>query len=280
MRKSILFAFILAALLTGGPVLATQPPFAGLPLVAKEKLGDVSVEIYRSTEDMVGAYRIMRSGHVVHSESPSQTGFYAFNGMTEDTPVAPRKAPLLNDGRPAFVISEWTGGAHCCLLLHIFTTEPKVDRVAIVQIGHTDAVRFVRRNRQWVLPIYDWTFAYWKTDFADSPAPPVVLAWKDGAFKPALDLMKTPPTNLKKLSASIGKESWTRESPPPALWTEMLELIYGGRARDAFRLLDLAWPPQRPGKEEFRQEFQKQLESSPYWSEIRTWDASAAPGKE
>ncbi len=50
------------------------------------------------------------------------------------------------------------------------------------------------------------------------------------------------------------------------LWAVMLDLVYSGNAPQAREFLDLAWPPNRPGKDQFSDEFFKcKLRDSPYW---------------
>ena len=46
---------------------------------------------------------------------------------------------------------------------------------------------------------------------------------------------------------------------PYQLWTKMLDLIYSGNENVAWKLCDLSWPLDQPGKAEFLMEFRKQV---------------------
>lgn len=55
----------------------------------------------------------------------------------------------------------------------------------------------------------------------------------------------------------------------PALWQNMLDLIYSGNPEQALQFFDLAWPARFASeKEQFRRDFFDHLHSSPYWNEI------------
>ena len=56
---------------------------------------------------------------------------------------------------------------------------------------------------------------------------------------------------------------------PPALWREMLNLIYTGNMGQAWKLFDLAWPEGLSGKPEFLEDFKTQLMTSPFWEQIQ-----------
>jgi len=49
----------------------------------------------------------------------------------------------------------------------------------------------------------------------------------------------------------------------------MLDLIYSGNEKQAYQFLEKAWVTSTSDKRKFIKEFQKQLETSPYWREIK-----------
>jgi hypothetical protein len=126
---------------------------------------------------------------------------------------------------------------------------------------------------------YDWTFAYWKTSFVQSPSPKVILQFHNGKYRPDLEMMrKAAPTTselnrmAKKFKHKFGspenndpENTW---SAPPELGGKMLDLIYSGNTKSAWKLLDLSWPAGKSGKNEFLREFKKLLATSQYYAAI------------
>jgi hypothetical protein len=130
--------------------------------------------------------------------------------------------------------------------------------------------------------VNDWTFAYWETSFAESPAPEVILRYQEGVYRPAIELMRQPapdPAELEEQAQEIraDPEGWQQPSPPPLLWAEMLDLIYSGQAELAWSFLAQAWPPDVPGQEAFLRRFLAQLTTSPFWPELQTLNQNQWP---
>ena len=105
---------------------------------------------------------------------------------------------ITGDGQPDLVISEWLGGANCCLIFHIFEIGPTFKKLGTIDAEFGDSgPHFIHpdkdsKNTGLAIQIHDWTFANWNTDFADSPAPKVILRFSDNAYRIAPDLMRAP----------------------------------------------------------------------------------------
>ena len=117
----------------------------------------------------------------------------------------------------------------------------------------------------------DWRFCYGKSTAADpEESPEVVLAWRDGALRPAVELMRRPlPTAAESAALARGiraeLEQWAEAlDARRRLRAAMLRLTYAGHPRAADDLLDAAWPPGREGKRAFADEFRADLAASPY----------------
>ena len=170
------------------------------------------------------------------------------------------------------------GGAHCCLFFHIFEIGDEFRHIQTIDLAHSDLADFKNLDRDPALelPINDWTFAYWKTGFAGSPAPEVILKYSRsrGKYEMAPGLMRKParsPEELKETATKIRLlQEWkdTEMRIPVELWAEMLDLIYTGNMNQAWKLVDLAWPAELKGKQEFLDEFKAQLKTSKLWKEI------------
>ena len=138
------------------------------------------------------------------------------------------------------------------------------------------------------IQIHDWTFANWNTDFADSPAPKVILRFSDNAYRVAPDLMRAAgahspatsqraPAAVKSYAPSAKGGEWPHAKVSPDLWGTMLDLIYSGHADDAWKFLDDAWPPKVQGKDAFASDFRTQLAKSNYWPAVEAMNSAKPP---
>src|SRR5690606_22863732 len=48
----------------------------------------------------------------------------------EEVPTVPLGSDVTGDGRPDLLVVEWTGGAHCCAIYHLFALDPEVRLLA------------------------------------------------------------------------------------------------------------------------------------------------------
>ncbi len=197
---------------------------------------------------------------------------------------------ITGTGRPNAVISEYSGGAHCCYSNYIFELGEPFKVIEIRSGDFPIIFRELDGRPGLEIEILDTNFLYWKTAFASSPAPRVILRYDGGAYRVAVDLMKDPPMNRRALLRHAKKirssTRWGRFEYYPfdeSLWKIMLDLIYTGNAEQAREFVDLAWPPSIPGKREFLFDFfDCQLRRSDYWPAIAALNglASKEPEKD
>jgi hypothetical protein len=198
---------------------------------------------------------------------------------------------ITGDGQPDLVVSEWKGGANCCLAFHIFEIGRRFRKIAEIDAKYGDqGPHFVHLDRGPGLQvqIYDWTFANWHSDFADSPAPKVILQYMEGTYRVSPRLMRSLRVDTNELDArveKIGSEakgshdgSWPGAEVSSELWGTMLDLIYTGHGRRAWQFLEDAWPRNIRGKGVFRKDFCEQLKKSPYWESIQKLDGQRPLG--
>lgn len=193
------------------------------------------------------------------------------------------------DGVPDLVVTQFSGGAHCCFSYSIVSLEPSAARVVGFVPAEDGGAAFVDLNGDGMveLRVQESAFRYWNTYFAASPAPEVILRWNGAAYALAPDLMAAPPIPEIELSrrASEVAETASRSvaasqavlSNIPLLWRTMLELIYAGHPARAAAFLDQAWPPGVPGKEQFRTDFNRQLRTSRFWPALQLIEQFAHP---
>ncbi len=158
----------------------------------------------------------------------------------------------------------------------VFEIGPQFRFLARIDAGHGDLSHFADldgdRNLEFVGT--DWTFAYWWTSFAESPAPEIILRFTAVKYRLAENLMRKPAPSEAELNREIevirNDESWKdMQRPPATLWGEMLDLIYSGNSAAAWRFFGKAWLAGVPGKDTALGDFKDQLAKSPYWPQIQ-----------
>lgn len=195
---------------------------------------------------------------------------------------------ITRDGVPDLILSEYSGGAHCCSMYWVLELDPEQGPRPLARVDalHGDAL-FEDLDGDGVFEVLtqDWTFAYWPTSFAGSPHPDVTLRLRSGRYTLADDLMVRPrpaAAALAELAQRIRADAgWARGGVPPAYYEAILNLIYSGQPGAAWELADAAWPPEADAvpdaaaaaagltrKAAFLAELRGYLVRSPYWPDI------------
>ena len=190
-------------------------------------------------------------------------------------PVIPIGTDLTGRGKPNVIVNEWSGGAHCCFIFHVLELGTPVREVAAIRADDSDYAHFEDLNHdgKFEFVVWDFTFAYWHTGFAQSPAPRVVLRFSGTRYKLASDLMSKAPLSaeeLTKKAAELKNTEWDDGYPPPELWGTMLDLIYTGNSEEAWKLVPAVWKPNGVSERQFFIDFCAQLSKSRYFSELRS----------
>jgi hypothetical protein len=222
--------------------------------------------VFRSTLDGMGEYRLGQP------EDP-----------THNIPKIENGADITGRGRANMIVTNWTGGAHCCFVHYVFEVEPTLWLLAKVDDGDGDGAHFadLDGNKHYYYLGNDWTFGYWDTSFAGSLAPTVILRFVEspqgGSYRLAMDKMQRPaPTPpewnkaVREAGNAFGESSAFGDGIGSGLTGNMLNLIYTGHSDLAWMLFDQAWPPRRPGKDKYLAGFCAQLKTSPYWPQLKT----------
>jgi hypothetical protein len=257
----------------------------------EQSYGRYTVRIFLYREDTnEGYFEILRDGKALYRKKGHKFNvghiLDDIREKREDQDAASDEPPINADliamgrdvtgrGIPNLVVSEWSGGAHCCIYYHVFEIGKTFRKIATIDAGHGEnsVFRKVEGKTGLVFATWDFAFAYWNTGFAQSPAPAVYLRYKNGRYGFAPELMVKPAPVPSFLSDAIARirsdESWKEGGPPVLLWETMLDLIYSGNANTAWNLFHEAWPPAIQGKDKFLKEFRKQLGGSVYWEEVK-----------
>ncbi len=228
-------------------------------------------------EDYKGCLEVRKDGDVIYRRDDGDILAYYIGNKVDGNSAGPEIKPgtdITGSGQPQVIIGSWSGGAHCCYAFRILQFGKEFKVVARLDAGDSDGAHFedIDHDGKYEFLSNEWTFAYWRTSFAESPAPEVILrpvTSQNGyvEYKLALDLMRKPAPSQVQLDDMIVKiksdESW-KQHVPPALWTAMLDLIYTGHAELAWQVFDRSWPDKKPGKSGFLGAFCERLSDSHY----------------
>jgi hypothetical protein len=226
--------------------------------------------------------QVLRDGRVIFRRTLGNDGSY-FLGQQSDEygPSIPNGKDITGRGNPNMLVSLYTGGAHCCSLYYVFEVEPHLKLIATLDAGSGDRSRFQLLDGKYYFAGADWTFSYWRSSFADSPAPRVIVGFIDdpngGGYHLALDKMNKPePTPeewkkaLSEARGAFGESNPFSDGIGSQLWGYMLDFIYEGHSDLAWKLFNESWPARRKGRDKFLSDFCSQLKTSPYWPDLKT----------
>lgn len=264
---------------------AYDPKAACLLANRKEaaKVGQFVFRTYENSKTGDACLQVFRDGKIIFRRTLGNDGHYTLGQQADSswkTPPITNGTDITGRGRPDMIVTFYTGGAHCCLLDYVFELQPEFKLLATLDAEDGDGAHFSLIENHYYFVANDWTFAYWRTSFAGSPAPGVVLRFVDdpegGRYRLALDKMKRPepkPEEWKKVTQET-RAAFQEANPfsggiGPALWGNMLDLIYRGHPDLAWSLFDQSWPSARKGKSKFLSDFCSQLKRSPYWPDLK-----------
>ena len=238
--------------------------------------GDYTVRTWSSW--VYGYFEILKNGERVYI----QDGGVFFIGWDNeyhpeaDAPILRIGEDITGRGIPNLLIVEWTGGAHCCIILYLFELGEEPTLLNTLFLGHNDTFYFadITEKPGLELVAYDTSWAYWRTYFAASPAPKIILRFDGSEWAFCYEGMAKPQPDglellaiLETVQSRIEEMNDTYDVHEP-FWDELLDLIYSGHAPLAWKILDLAWPDTVPGKQEFVLDFVHMLLNNPYLEEL------------
>jgi hypothetical protein len=237
---------------------------------------------YEHHEDGTACVEVVRNGKVLIRRTDAE--HYTLGQPSEsdfDTPRIANGVDITGRGHPNMIVSEWTGGAHCCRADYVFELEPEFRLAAQLEGADDDSSHFadLDRNHRYYFLTSDWTFAYWPSSFAGSPSATVVLRFiddaKGGSYHLALDKMRKPPPGPAKWKEDVAtaRETFAKDGLEidggATVWNPVLNLIYEGHADLAWKFLDEVWPVKFKGKEKWTGDFCSLLKASPYWPDLQ-----------
>lgn len=175
---------------------------------------------------------------------------------------------------PDLVLTNWTGGAHCCNFLSIFEMGKTFRKIVTVS-GGSYGFKLVDLDKDKIPEIEFWDnpIDYVFASFAHSAQGKTVLKFVNNQYRVAVPLMLTPVPNKKeryKIEKEISDEFKKNNFPhPPYIFLMyMMDLSYSGHFKLALEIAEKTWPSKFPGFKEFKKKFPECLNDSPYWKEF------------
>lgn len=298
---NILQRIIVPAIVIGGmavsPAALSKCPMGSAvfaqPPATTVDFHDYEIRLYGNPDDCdaepetpISGIEILKAGKRVYA----QAGYsFAIGYALEQDQPADSLKPVVGmdftgEGKPGLLVSEWSGGAHCCYTFHLFQLGETFKKIQSIQLRDADESSFVRREgvKGLVLNSYDYSaFAYFPFDFAGSPAGRVLLSYQGGSFKLDSAHMKAnaPAADEIDHCGRLFKKSrgWKDQDQPQPLgmWYYATDLIYTGNAAEAWTFLDAAWGGSATDKKKYLDDYRKRLTKSLYYRELM--DLQKAP---
>lgn len=237
---------------------------------------DYDIRISRAGESTCGVLNIFKNRELVYHRE--DIGNYFYLGDQFGDPSHFVTSPMFNltsSINQELLISEWTGGAHCCFLFHIFRLDDHFKKLTSVEGGNFyPELEDVDGDGVLEIKIEDDFLAYIFADFSRTAVGKVFLKYLNGRFAVDSKHMKN-----SVLSHFVGKEkieSWRRSfrlhnyigDAPDSLIQEVTDLFYNGNKDIALDLVNRSWPKEIPGKDRFLDSYKDALKNSKFYPEF------------
>ena len=248
----------------------------------RARFNDYEIKIYRDQEiGLNGVLQIFKDGELVFEEQ-----YHKYSLGTSAGDLSLEHSPqigedITGDGEPDLTVSHWSGGAHCCFDVYVFSIGEEFRFVDKIE-GEHGFYGFEDLDADGIpeFILYDWAFAYWKASFAGSPAPRVVLSFRDGQYRVNYDLMRREAVSDEQYFQTVEEnkdfveflcrgeydQAWIKgkDCVTAYFWGHMLELLYTGHPQKAWAFADRAWDAGPETKQAFLDDFKGQLAISDY----------------
>ena len=243
--------------------------------------GDYTIKIYRDLDIGIGGVvQIFKDEEIVFEEQNYSFMTYKESYVKDKYKMSVGK-DLTGDGDPNLAFAHWSGGAHCCTNVYLFSAGDEFRFIDKFSGEHgTPVFEDVDGDGSYEVIIADWAFAYWNESFVGSPVMEVILKFNGQRYEVAYDLMKKPLERIDREYDELMKEYEDKYDPENCrqgfawesedvcvksnVWSYMLLAIYGGYPDKAWEFLDSVWSGSEEIKQEFISDFKRQLAISDY----------------
>lgn len=223
----------------------------------RKNIYQYSLEVGRTSDGFQGYFYLKKDGEIVHEERDYGSYFYV------------KSMDVNADGRRELIVTQWTGGGHCCLNLTIFELKKEITKLIHIEGGSRDfELTDVDEDNNIEIVFWDNPIDYVLSSFASSAQGKVIFKFQNGRFQLARSLMRENAPNSKELrmkKMKIKKEFSDRGELPHTFLELMMALSYSGHFHLAMTLAEELWPLARPGLADFKLNFSRSLSYSEYW---------------
>jgi hypothetical protein len=253
--------------------------------VAKNRIHSITVKQYvfaTYESDADACLQVMSAGKVIFrrtEEFPEAFTIGQHADSQYNFPTIANGTDVTGRGHPDMIVSQYSGGAHCCMSHFVFELEPEFKLLATLNDADDDLAHFQRAaDGRYDYITADWTFAYWPDCFACSPAALVKLRWIDdkngGGFHLCIDKMQKPVPTQTEWNKALSKaqkavNSHDINSIGTTMWQTVLDLIYSGHSDLAWKFVDKLGPKAQQKPLPTLGDFCSLLKESPYWSDLK-----------
>lgn len=242
----------------------------------RRKFGSYTVSLSHNFESGLAKAVIKQRNAKVFEMSEIGDHYYFGNHFDEKLngkdPYSGRD--ITGNSMPNLLISNWTGGAHCCNFLHIFELGRKLRKIATVE-ANSASIRLVDLDRDGIpeIEFLDGAIDYLFASYAFSPAARVVLKFRNDHYEVATKLMRKPMPTLRQVEGlrkriRIGFQKEKSPELPYDFLKAMMDLSYSGHLDLALKIASEEWPENKPGLAAFNEKFVQALRDSHYWKDF------------
>jgi len=221
---------------------------------------------------------VLRSGQRIFRMEAfyPQVGTYQAPPTVQFPPGLGTTLDLTGDGAPDLWISDPSPGTGAIATQYLFRLDPSASTASITPQAIIPYVGwFVDENKDGLYEFHavDRTFAYWWTPGFNSPYPTAILAWKEDHYEADGTLMRARTDGPDAAAIAAATLAATSNTEPDfGLWVgtplqTALDLIYRGRAQEAFDFLRSIWPQRfntQKSAAQAIQEITQHLKTSPF----------------
>jgi hypothetical protein len=240
-----------------------------------KNFGHYKVIVDRPNDQDEGRVKIYQKGKKVFEEREFGSYYYIGNKFDDSLKGRdPHSGKDLNGNSiPDLIITQWTGGAHCCNYLTIFELGKKLQKLVSVSGGSSGfGIADLDGDKIPEIEFWDWPIDYAFTGFSDSAQGRTILQFKKGQYRVSRRLMLTKIPSAKKINKIQNeiKIAFKKENLniPYEFLSTMMNFSYSGHMDLAFKIADNTWPDEKSGLSEFKLKFKNLLNDSHYWKEF------------
>ena len=187
---------------------------------------------------------------------------------------------------PFIIVSEYSGGAHCCYSLYIISMDMQCKVLAEFSGGSNEVKieKLFTEALNYRIKLSD-EYSYDFGSFSTSPHPQVILHFNKDMYHVAIDEMRAPPLTsqeLEKIIVDIKAQNYSNfkyKSPKIEAYQSnneyfaktlkvIFDLIYCGQSSQARELIDRTWPSDAASKLLFISDIQEILRKRDYYEAL------------